>query len=148
MERALVAARPARDSYVIPPQQNGRTFGADANGQRGTFRTSLGTIQVGAPAMTEKLNSDERWEATFAQSQQALKRLADEAIQQHRAGRTEALDLDALGPPRPLSGFARRTSGFLRRCTQRRRSMRHEPGSGIARVPSWMERSSRENRYE
>ena len=49
-----------------------------------------------AAAILEELTADERWEATFAESQQALKRLADEALKEHRAGRTEALDPDAL----------------------------------------------------
>jgi hypothetical protein len=36
--------------------------------------------------------ADERWEVAFAESQAALKQLADEALKGHRAGRTEALD--------------------------------------------------------
>ena len=36
------------------------------------------------------------FEAAFAQSQQALKRLAEKALKEHRARRTEALDPDAL----------------------------------------------------
>ena len=49
-----------------------------------------------AAAILEELAADERWEAAFAESQVALKRLADEALNEHRAGRTEALDPDAL----------------------------------------------------
>jgi hypothetical protein len=49
-----------------------------------------------AAAILEELAADERWEAAFAASQSALKRLADEAREEHRAGRTEALDPDAL----------------------------------------------------
>ena len=49
-----------------------------------------------AAAILEELAADERWEATLAQSQGALERLADEALREHRAGRTEALDPDAL----------------------------------------------------
>ena len=49
-----------------------------------------------AAAILEELAADERWEAAFAQSQALLKRLADEAVKEHRAGRTEALDPDAL----------------------------------------------------
>jgi len=45
-----------------------------------------------ASAILEELAADERWEAVFAESQAALKRLADEALKEHRAGRTEALD--------------------------------------------------------
>jgi len=49
-----------------------------------------------AAAILEELAADERWESTFAESQSMLKRLADEAVSEHRAGRSEALDPDAL----------------------------------------------------
>ena len=49
-----------------------------------------------AAAILEELAADKRWEGVLAQSQEALKRLADEALQEHRAGRTTALDPDAL----------------------------------------------------
>ena len=49
-----------------------------------------------AAAILEELEADERWEAAFARSQDALERLADEALEEHRAGRTEPLDPDAL----------------------------------------------------
>jgi hypothetical protein len=49
-----------------------------------------------ATAILEELAADERWEASFAESQRALERLAKEALEEHRAGRTEALDPDAL----------------------------------------------------
>jgi hypothetical protein len=49
-----------------------------------------------AAAILEELGADERWAAAFARSQDALDRLADEAIEEHRAGRTEPLDPDAL----------------------------------------------------
>ena len=49
-----------------------------------------------AAAILEELEADERWEAAFAGSQDALARLADEALEEHRAGRTEPLDPDAL----------------------------------------------------
>ncbi len=49
-----------------------------------------------AAAILEELAADERWEAALAQSQRALERLADEALKEHRAGRTETLDPDAL----------------------------------------------------
>lgn len=49
-----------------------------------------------AAAILEELDADERWEAVLAGSQRALERLADEALEEHRAGRTEALDPDAL----------------------------------------------------
>lgn len=49
-----------------------------------------------AAAILEELTADERWEAALAKSQEALERLANEAHEEHRAGRTEALDPDAL----------------------------------------------------
>ena len=49
-----------------------------------------------AAAILEELAADERWEAAFGESQSALKRLADEALREHGAGRSEALDPDAL----------------------------------------------------
>jgi len=49
-----------------------------------------------AAAILEELEADERWETAFARSQDALERLADEALEEHRAGRTEPLDPDAL----------------------------------------------------
>ncbi|MGH2358932.1 MAG: hypothetical protein ACRDGM_00055 [bacterium] len=49
-----------------------------------------------AAAILEELAADERWEAALAQSQGALERLADEALREHRAGRTKALDPDGL----------------------------------------------------
>ena len=48
-----------------------------------------------AAAILEELEADECWEAAFARSQEALARLADEALEEHRAGRTEPLDPDA-----------------------------------------------------
>jgi hypothetical protein len=49
-----------------------------------------------AAAILEELDADERWEAAFARSQDALERLANEALEEHRAGLTEPLDPDAL----------------------------------------------------
>jgi hypothetical protein len=49
-----------------------------------------------AAAILEELEADERWDTAFASSQGALERLADEALEEHRAGRTEPLDPDAL----------------------------------------------------
>jgi len=49
-----------------------------------------------ASAILEELTADERWEVAFAESQAALARLAEEALKEHRVGRTEALDPDAL----------------------------------------------------
>jgi hypothetical protein len=49
-----------------------------------------------AAAILEEIAADERWDSAFAESQPMLKRLADEAVREHRAGRSEALDPDAL----------------------------------------------------
>lgn len=48
-----------------------------------------------AAAILEELDADERWEAIPARSQGARERVADEALEEHRAGRTAALDPDA-----------------------------------------------------
>lgn len=44
----------------------------------------------------EELTSDKRWEEVFAHSSDALEHLAEEAIREHRAGRTQRLDPDGL----------------------------------------------------
>jgi hypothetical protein len=44
-----------------------------------------------AAAILEEWASDECWDAALGQSQEALARLADEALGEHRAGRTKAL---------------------------------------------------------
>lgn len=49
-----------------------------------------------AAAILQELAADERWEASLAQTQGALERLADEALAEHRAGRTKPFDHDAL----------------------------------------------------
>ena len=49
-----------------------------------------------AAAILEELAADERWEAALAATPGALERLADEALAEHRAGRTKPLDPDAL----------------------------------------------------
>jgi hypothetical protein len=49
-----------------------------------------------AAAIFEELDADEHWDAAFARSQDALARLANEALEEHRAGRTKPLDPDAL----------------------------------------------------
>ena len=48
-----------------------------------------------AAAILEELAADEHWDAALAGSQPVLERLADEALAEHRAGRTEPLDPDA-----------------------------------------------------
>ena len=49
-----------------------------------------------AAAILEEVQADARWDASFARSQKALEQLADEALEEYRAGRTEPLDPDAL----------------------------------------------------
>ena len=44
----------------------------------------------------EELASERRWDKAFANSQDLLSRLADEALAEHRAGKTELLDPDKL----------------------------------------------------
>lgn len=46
--------------------------------------------------LMEELASDGRWDEQFAGSQDALGRLAREALAEHGAGRTEDLDPDRL----------------------------------------------------
>jgi hypothetical protein len=49
-----------------------------------------------AAAILEEIAADERWDSAFAESQSMLKRLADEAVREQRASRSEVLDPDAL----------------------------------------------------
>jgi hypothetical protein len=49
-----------------------------------------------AAAILEELRADEHWEVTLEKSRPALERLAEEAREEYRAGRTEPLDRDAL----------------------------------------------------
>lgn len=44
----------------------------------------------------EELASERSWDERFASSEDMLAHLADEALLEHRAGRTERLDPDAL----------------------------------------------------
>ena len=49
-----------------------------------------------AAAILEEVKAEGLWEAAFARQPGALERLADEALEEHRAGRTRALDPDQL----------------------------------------------------
>jgi aspartate/glutamate racemase len=49
-----------------------------------------------AAVILQELEDESRWEAAFEASQPQLKRLAEEAVEEYRAGRTEPLDPDAL----------------------------------------------------
>jgi hypothetical protein len=47
-----------------------------------------------AAAIREEIRAERRWQSAFAGSQDALARLADEALDEHRAGRTLPLEPD------------------------------------------------------
>jgi hypothetical protein len=49
-----------------------------------------------AAAILEELAATQRWDSALAQSQDGLERLADEALAEYHAGRTEPLDPDAI----------------------------------------------------
>jgi hypothetical protein len=49
-----------------------------------------------AAAILDEIAMEKRWDATLAGSASALEKLADEAIADHRAGRTEPLDPSKL----------------------------------------------------
>jgi len=49
-----------------------------------------------AAAILEEVRADGLWDASFAKQPGALETLADEALQEHRAGRTRPLDPDKL----------------------------------------------------
>lgn len=46
--------------------------------------------------IVEELASEQRWSHSFAQSQDALAQLAEEALAEHRANRTQPLNADGL----------------------------------------------------
>jgi hypothetical protein len=46
--------------------------------------------------MLEELRSEQRWQELFASSQDLLEKMADEALAEHRAGKTLPLDPDKL----------------------------------------------------
>jgi hypothetical protein len=49
-----------------------------------------------AAAILEEVKVDGLWDASFAKKPGALEHLADEALQEHRAGRTRPLEPDEL----------------------------------------------------
>jgi hypothetical protein len=49
-----------------------------------------------ASLLLEELKSDRAWVQTFDRSQDALEKLANEAIRDHTAGKTDKLDPSAL----------------------------------------------------
>lgn len=46
--------------------------------------------------LLEEMESERRWQIAFANSLDLLEQLADEALAEHRAGKTEELDPDQL----------------------------------------------------
>jgi hypothetical protein len=44
--------------------------------------------------LLDELESEKKWESLFANSEDVLANLADEALKEHRAGKTTPLDLD------------------------------------------------------
>ena len=46
--------------------------------------------------LLEELDSEERWNELFAKSQDMLAKMAEEALAEHRAGKTVPLDPDNL----------------------------------------------------
>ena len=46
--------------------------------------------------MLEELEDDQRWQKAFDESVDVLEQLADEALAEHHAGKTEELDPDNL----------------------------------------------------
>ena len=49
-----------------------------------------------AALILDEIASDRRWEKSFVDSQDVLAQLAEEALNEHRAGRTQPLDPDRL----------------------------------------------------
>ena len=46
--------------------------------------------------LLDELSTENKWDSLFAESEDLLASLADEALNEHRAGRTKPLNLDAL----------------------------------------------------
>jgi hypothetical protein len=49
-----------------------------------------------ASALLEELQGERQWDAILARSQEQLSSLADDALAEHRAGRTTTLDPEGL----------------------------------------------------
>jgi hypothetical protein len=56
----------------------------------------LGDQDALAAAILEEVKVEGLWDAAFAQRPGVLERLADEALDEHRAGRTRPLEPDKL----------------------------------------------------
>jgi hypothetical protein len=46
--------------------------------------------------LLDELEAEKKWEQTFAESENVLDRLADEALEDHRQGKTMPLDIEKL----------------------------------------------------
>jgi hypothetical protein len=44
----------------------------------------------------EELEADKKWDKVFAESEDVLNQLANEALEAHKQGKTEPLDIDKL----------------------------------------------------
>ncbi len=49
-----------------------------------------------AKRLLDELVAEKKWGKAFASSEDILSRLADEAIEEHKQGRTKPLDIDSL----------------------------------------------------
>ena len=49
-----------------------------------------------ARLLLDELLAERKWDSLFAESEDCLACLADEALKEHRAGRTKPLDVDSL----------------------------------------------------
>lgn len=49
-----------------------------------------------AAMILEEIADEERWDVAFARSQDGLAKLAAQAMEEYRAGKTEELDLETL----------------------------------------------------
>ena len=49
-----------------------------------------------ATLILKEIEAEQRWDSAFANSQDTLAQLADEALSEHRAGKTRRLDVDDL----------------------------------------------------
>ena len=46
--------------------------------------------------LLEELAAEKRWEKAFSESEDVLSQLADEALEEHRQGKTKLLDFDTV----------------------------------------------------
>ena len=60
--------------------------------------THLPEVEQNALAkwLLDELDSEKRWSRAFAESEDVLEKLADEALEAKRQGKTTALDIDRL----------------------------------------------------